>query len=112
MPYQDNTYRAGDFTAVARIQRGRPFSDVRSITFIANRNDEMMIAAVSVDVGDVIEYQEPVTGIFTLLYIQEVDRTLIGNRQFACTWGLAPAFLDNDFLRWDLGRWGADKWAY
>lgn len=66
----------------------QPHTRARSITFWANRSAYAMDAALSRDVGDLVQVMEQQTGVDGYFYITGVQRVIGINRLIKCTWWL------------------------
>jgi len=66
----------------------QPHTRINKLTFCANESSAMMTAALSLDVGDLVEVVESQTGLSGYYYIQNVSLTVIGGNIIMCTWVL------------------------
>lgn len=66
----------------------RPLTTLNSASFHANRSNNLMMAALALDVGDLIEIQEDTTGIEGWFYIQSVEMSIGLGGYVDFTWRL------------------------
>lgn len=90
-------------------------SFVQSASFVASTNDELMVAALEMNISDRIGINETVTGLTDGLsmagsglghHIQNVSLTIEPGGYVWCTWGLAPA---DTAIYWILDRVGRSE---
>ena len=102
LPYITQFNDARDFADTAASRYGSPFTNVQNISFRANRNADMMKAALSVEPGSRVRIREDQTGIDRDFFVNGVDLTYDG-KFLDCTWIPERAFA-GDF--WFLGLAG------
>lgn len=120
MPLQDDITVAKDAADYIVAQRKAIMTQVTGVTFIPNREDRLMLAALERDISDKVRVEETVTGNEPFLPVgeeyQEVSakdffinsiRLQIGeNGVMVATWALEPA---DPFSYWVLDRTGATE---
>ena len=65
LPYQSNFHVAEDFVAHFKTKYTNIYSNIESLEFIANSGTALMSAMLGVDVGDLVQFNETVSGITT-----------------------------------------------
>ena len=92
MPYQDDGGLGQSIADHLRDLYGSAIT-VPGIEFVANRNADLMNAALTLDVGDRITISEEVTGVdaSTHYHIHSVDFELVNGEILFVRYGLAPA---------------------
>lgn len=122
MPYQHDPLVAADAASYIVAQSKHLITQVRSVTFIANREDRLMKAALQIDIGERIRLEETVIGTAQVQIIDEpqpvsaleffinaVDLTINERGIIFCTWTLVPA---DPFNYWILERTGFTELDY
>jgi hypothetical protein len=91
MPYQNNVSVAKDFADELIRRYADPFTDVKSIGFMANVSTTLMNAAF-LDIGDKVAIVETVTGISGEFAINQVTHTIMPGGILRVEWVLEPTF--------------------
>lgn len=91
LKYQDDANVAQGLADYIRNTRQSLYGQVRSMTFLANASDYLMLQALGREIGDRITVTETMTGL-TLVdaFIQSVELEVSAGVWIVCTWGLAP----------------------
>ena len=71
LPYQDSINVIDAFAATMLDAKKDPHSDIDSLEFVANKNDTLMKAAMTIDVGSRITIAETVSGISTDFFVNK-----------------------------------------
>jgi hypothetical protein len=100
-----------DFDLMTDPNKARPMADyirilrqnfvnrVEEATFLANRSVEHMRAALSVEIGDRIAINEPVTGmVYAEALVRSIALELDGEGALMCRWGLTPTGVMDVFI--------------
>ncbi|MDP3717087.1 MAG: hypothetical protein Q8T13_04875 [Acidobacteriota bacterium] len=90
--YQDDAVVAQGLADYVRTTRQTLAGQIRSMSFLANESDYLMLQALNREIGDRITVTETMTGL-TLVdaFIQKVKFEVSTGPRLVCTWGLAPA---------------------
>lgn len=122
MPYQHDPLVAQDAAAFIVAQSKYLLTQVKAVTFIANREDRLMKAALRIDIGERVRVQETVIGTAqvqvvdepqpvnaTEFFVNAVNLNITGDGIIFCTWILVPA---DPFNYWILDRTGFTELDY
>jgi hypothetical protein len=116
MPYQHDFIVAQDAANFIVAQSKHLITQVRGASFIGNREERLMKAALRIDIGERVRIEETVVGTQPVLpvgepqpvsalefFVNYVELTIVEGPMVYCTWGLAPA---DPFNYWILERSG------
>lgn len=116
MPYQDDPRIAKDAADYLVSQLSDVISPVTEVEFVANREDRLMLAALTLDVSDRVHVEDDMVGTEPFVPVGEIEEITaleffinsvqlsIGERGIMrCKWGLTPA---DPFKYWILERDG------
>lgn len=85
-PYQV-TLAQGQLAAEGIVQRERdPRTDLKTVHFVANVSDALMLGFLNMDIGDVVSVTEDQTGINGEYFINGVEFTLYNGQVVRCRW--------------------------
>jgi hypothetical protein len=95
MWYQDDPLVALDIATIVAAWYSVPQSNISEVTFIANKSDALMLAALQVQPGDLVQITETQTAINESFFVNG-KRTVItaggpGGPNIKVTWALTPA---------------------
>lgn len=91
MWYQDDVFVAQDIATVLSAWYAVPISNINSVSFVANSSDELMLAALEVQLGDLVLIKEAQTGVDANFFVggRKFEITNAG-RSMRVTWALTP----------------------
>jgi hypothetical protein len=96
MKYQDDVNTAASVCALFLARNKAPREIPIAITFMANINTTLMLAFLTIDMGDLIRVTETQTGIDGYCYVQKVEFT-IKPPLIYFTWSLKEALSMSEF---------------
>ncbi len=104
MPYQGDLVVAGDAAKYLVAQNKSVLTPVTSVSFVANREQRLLEAALEIDIGERVKVVETVIGSEEIVpvgeavgiaalefFVQSVELTIGELGIMVCTWGLTPA---------------------
>lgn len=116
MPYQDDIRIAKDAADFVVQQSKALYTPIRAVTFVGNREDQLMLAALQREISDKVKVEETVIGTETFVppgetepitptsfFINAVRLTIQEHGIITCRWALEPA---DHFSYWILGSAG------
>lgn len=99
MPYQSDIEKARGLADYVRTQYQSLTNQVDSVSFIANRSDAHMVAALECGIGERISLKETVTGLIADVFINSIRLDVTHDMLVRCTFGVAPtSFFDDVWI--------------
>jgi len=84
--YQQDTLLAEQVSKQIVSTYKRPYKDIQSLSFHANRSDELMNAFLGLDIGHLIYYSDTPSGLMGSYYIQKIDFRVYSDNFIDFTW--------------------------
>jgi len=103
MPYEPKDFTAQAIADWILARQKDPIKQVDSVTFVANEDDTLMLAALRREPGDLITITETATGISQDYFIHGVALEATATDILHCAWGLALINDPNLNDYWILG---------
>lgn len=88
LPYQDNINVGTDFGQKFLATYKDPNTFISACDFIANTSDALMLAALSVEIGELVTITEEVTGIDTKFIVNAQELSITADGFIRCKWVL------------------------
>jgi hypothetical protein len=102
MKYQSSPFITKSVGDQLLQQFKNPFTKVDNVSFLANKNDLLMLSFMNLDIGSLIWLKEAKAFIEGYYYINSINFTVSDKRIINFTWGLSDALSVSD-VYWILG---------